>query len=358
MNINAKQLSSIDFTRMDITTALGFFMQIRDKFTPDTTLTTAMGQVWTAYTAGLLSFDEAYAQAKKWAQTADLEELDKLRDAALSAFLQALKAMTASPNANKAAAAKTLMFIRDKYTISGSDEYMKETTIISQMVQEMENTAGAQLTATGLDDWLLDLKQKNEAFLAKMNERTEAQAGQQKGIVREKRTACEAAYRNVVKLINAMAICEVPAGYSFGTIIDLVNAEIEHYRQILARKGGGSGSSSSGNSSNGGSSNSGNGGTTNSGNTGTVEPGGSEQGGTTTPDTPENPGGSGNGGGTGSVTPVTPGNDDNGEGGDTPGGDDNSGGGTGSVTPDTPGGGNNNGGGDNSGGGGGNDEFN
>jgi hypothetical protein len=229
------------------------------------------------------------------------------------------------------------------------------------MVQEMETTAAAQLTATGLDDWLLDLKQKNEAFLAKMNERTEAQAGQQKGIVREKRTACEAAYRNVVKLINAMAICEVPAGYSFGTIIDLVNAEIEHYRQILARKGGGSGSSSSGNSSNGGSSNSGNGGTTNSGNTGTVEPGGSEQGGTTTPDTPENPGGSDNGGGTGSITPVTPGNDDNGEGGNTPGGDDNSGGGTGSVTPvtpDTPGGGNNNGGGDNSGGGGGNDEFN
>ena len=339
MNINAKQVQSIDSqNKMDLTTVLGFFMQIRDKFTPETTLTTAMGQVWTAYTAAYDAFDDAFAQAKKWAQTADLEDLDKLRDAALSAFLNALKAMMASPNANKAAAAKTLTFIRDKYTISGSDEYMKETTIISQMVQEMETTAAAQLTATGLDDWLLDLKQKNEAFLAKMNERTEAQAGQQKGIVRETRLACEAAYRNVVKLINAMAICEVPAGYSFGTIIDLVNAEIEHYRQILARKGGGSGSSSSGsssggsssgNSNSGSSSNNGSGGTTDSGNTRTAEPGGSEQGGTTTPDTPENPGGSDNGGGTGSITPVTPGNDDNGEGGGTPGGGDDSGGGGG-----------------------------
>ena len=63
-----------------------------------------------------------------------------------------------------------------------------------------------------------------------MNERTEAQAGQQKGIVREKRLACEAAYKNVVKLINAMAICEVPAGYSFNTIIDLLNAEIDLLR--------------------------------------------------------------------------------------------------------------------------------
>lgn len=243
MNIKAKQIDSLDITRMDITTALGFFGQIKDKLTPETTLTAAMGSVWTTFTAALQAFDDAYAQAKKWSQTADLEDLDKQRDAALSAFLNALKAMLASPNAAKQQAAKLLTFIRDKYTLNASDEYMKETTAISQMIQEIEGNADAvtALQTTGLDDWLTDLKTKNEAFLAKMNERTEAQAGQHKGIVREKRQKCEAAYRDVVKLINAMAICEVPAGYSFGTFIDLLNAEIEHYRQILARKGGGSG---------------------------------------------------------------------------------------------------------------------
>ena len=79
MNVNAKQLTSVDFHSMDITTALGFFMQIKDKFSPEATLTTAMGPVWTAYTAGYAGFDEAYAQAKKWAQTAELEDLDRLR---------------------------------------------------------------------------------------------------------------------------------------------------------------------------------------------------------------------------------------------------------------------------------------
>ena len=39
---------------------------------------------------------------------------------------------------------------------------------------------------------------------------------------------------------------ELAAGYAFGTIIDLLNAEIEHYRQILARKGGGSGGGNNG----------------------------------------------------------------------------------------------------------------
>ena len=288
MNINAKQITEIATSRFDITTALGFFGQIKNKIAAETTLTAAMGSVWTSFTAALQAFDDAYAQAKKWSQTADLEELDKQRDQALSAFLNALKAMTASPNANKAAAAKTLTFIRDKYSLNASDEYMKETTAIQQMVQDMEASTEAQtaLGTTGLDDWLTDLKQKNNAFLAKMNERTEAQAGLQKGIVREKRLLCEAAYKNVVKLANAMAICELPAGYAFGTIIDLVNAEIEHYRQILARKGISTGTNSGGDGSGGSDGGSGGGGDTP----------------TPTPDptpTPTPGGGGGSGGGSG-----------------------------------------------------------
>ena len=43
MNVNAKQLTSVDFHSMDITTALGFFVQIKDKFTTESMLTTAMG---------------------------------------------------------------------------------------------------------------------------------------------------------------------------------------------------------------------------------------------------------------------------------------------------------------------------
>ena len=248
MNINAKQITTFDYTRMDITTALGFFGQMQTKFESNGTLTAAMGNVWTDYTSARQGYDDAYAQARKWEQTEDIDNLDKLRDNAQSAFLNALKAMLASPNAAKAQAAKLLTFIRDKYSLDNSDEYMKQTTMTTQFIQEVESNteAMAALTTTGLDDWFTDLKQKNEAFLAKMNERTEAQAGLQKGIVREKRLLCEAAYRNVVKLANAMAICEVPAGFDFTTAFNLLNAEIEHFRQILARKGISTGTNSGG----------------------------------------------------------------------------------------------------------------
>ena len=280
MNINAKQMTEIATSRMDITTVLGYFGQIKGIVNGNSALVTALSTVWTTFTQATDAFDEAYAQTRKWAQTEDIEGLDKERDQALSAFNAALKSMLSSPNATKQQAARHLMFVREKYTLNPSDEYMKETTAIAQMVQEMEENVQADqaLTATGLIDWFQDLKQKNQAFLQKMNERTAEQAGQQKGIVREKRLDAEAAYKNVVKLINAAAIMELPEGLDWNSAIDRLNAEVEHYRQILARKGtttgtntGGDGSDSTdsgGTSSDSGSSGSDSG-------SGTVTPGGS-----------------------------------------------------------------------------------
>ena len=238
MNINAKQMTEIATSRMDITTVLGYFGQIKGIVNANSALVTALSTVWTTFTQAYEAFDEAYAQTRKWAQTEDIEGLDKGRDQALSAFNAALKSMQSSPVAAKQQAAKLLMNIREKYTLNASDEYMKETTAIQQMIQEMEENVQADqaLTATGLIDWFQDLKQKNAAFLAKMNERTAAQAGQQKGIVREKRLLAEAAYKNVVRLINAAAIMEMPEGFDWNSPIDRLNAEVEHYRQILARR--------------------------------------------------------------------------------------------------------------------------
>ena len=244
MNINAKQMTEIATSRMDITTVLGYFGQIKGIVNANSALVGALGTVWTTFTSAENAFDEAYAQTRKWAQTEEIEGLDTSRDQALSAFNNALKAMTASPNAQKQAGAKLLMNIREKYTLNASDEYMKETTAIAQMIQEMEENVQADqaLTATGLIDWFQDLKQKNQAFLQKMNERTAEQAGQQKGIVREKRLLAETAYKNVVRLINAAAIMEMPEGLDWNSPIDRLNAEVEHYRQILARKGSSSSS--------------------------------------------------------------------------------------------------------------------
>ena len=309
MNIFAKQVNSIDVhNKMDITSVLGFFGQIKSVFLSYTALVTALGNVWTAFINALAAFDDAYAQTRKWLQTDELQELDKSRDGAVRGFMNALKALQASPNATKAAAAKRVQFVCDKYTVETGDEYMKETTAVTQMIQDMEANSQADLALTGLDEWLTDLKAKNEAFLAKMNERTDEQTGVQKGIVRETRLQVEEAYRNLMKLINAMAICEIPAGLDFNAPIDRLNAEVEHYRQILARKGYSTGSGNTGNSgTSGGQQSTDNGGQSGGDNGGTVTPDPGTGGGGETPVNPD---------------PGTSGGGDNGGGGDGPGQDE------------------------------------
>ena len=104
MNLNAKQINHLDVTRMDITTVLGFFLQVKDVISANTALATALDTVWTTYTAALDDYDGVYAQSRKWLQTDELKALDKDRDTALRALLNAIKAMTQAPNAEKAAA--------------------------------------------------------------------------------------------------------------------------------------------------------------------------------------------------------------------------------------------------------------
>ena len=240
MNPTAKQINNIDcHGKMDNTTALSFFVQIDKILQSNQSVQSSLGDVYNRFSTSLRNFDKAYAQVKRWIQTEMIEELDKQRDKALSAFLQAIKAMISSPNAEKAQRAKYLQNIRDKYTLDPSAEYMKETTAIQQMVQEMDRNYQCELAlnATGINDFYADLKTKNEAFLAKMNERTEAQSYQQKGIVRETRTQAEQAYKDLVKLINALAIVEVPDTIDYYGIVSNLNSEIDHYKQILARKG-------------------------------------------------------------------------------------------------------------------------
>ncbi len=128
MNIKALQLQGIDVHKMDNVTLLGFLTQMRTLIQADAALVAVLSTVFADYVAALVAFDNAFAQQRKWAETEDLKELDTARDHALSAFLNMLKAMTASPNAQKAAAARLVMTVREKYTLDPDPEPEPEPT--------------------------------------------------------------------------------------------------------------------------------------------------------------------------------------------------------------------------------------
>ena len=245
LDIYAKQIPVIDIAHMDVATLLSFMNTVAAKGAADATLTAKLGDIWTAFAQAADAYDIAYNPSRKDLLSDVLKALDDARDKSQGAWHVAILAALKSPNAEKQWIAQRLVQLYKDYHLEASDEYMKQTTNIQQMIQVIEADAAimAALPGMGLDDYLTELKAKNEAFIAKMDERTTGTIGYVGGTVAAARAEVESKYRTFARMVN------VVSSYEGGGVLDqfilVITAEIEHYRQILARKGGGSSSSSS-----------------------------------------------------------------------------------------------------------------
>ena len=300
---NALQLEGIKFHMMDNATYLSFMHMIDNHGQANATMQTKMGQFWTDFHLAYTYYDQVINPARKSLQTEELVDLDTARDNSLGAYHEALLGLQRNPNSEKRQAARLLLLNYDTFAPDRGQEYMKETELVDQMLKDIADSAEmtAAVTLLGLDDYVADLAAKNEAFAVVMASRTASTEGASKGVVAAARTQLEEKYQLFRRMLNVASIYEGDTDYR--SFILSANAEVAHYKDVLARKGVSTGSSSN-------SSNSSNSGTTPSG--GTEEGGqqggssseegtGSEQGGTTP--TPDPDAGFGGGGDQGGTTP-------------------------------------------------------
>lgn len=276
---NALQIEAIPLRQMDNATVLSFVHMVDNHGQANATMQTKMGQFWTDFHAAYVQLDLVINPARKSLQTEDLVALDSERDNSLGSFHEALLGLQRHPVAEKRLAARQLLLNYDTFAPERSQEYMKETELIKQMIDELENRSElvAAVTLLGLGDYVTDLKTRNEEFAAVMASRTASTEGVSKGVVAAARTDLEQKYQLFRRMLNVASIYEGDTDYR--PFILSVNAEVEHYKDILARKGGGSSSGSSSNNGNNGSngSNENNGGGSEQG--GGSQQGGSEEGG-------------------------------------------------------------------------------
>ena len=248
LDIYAKQIPEMNISHMDNATLLSFTNSVAAKAAADATLTAKLGDIYTAFYTSAQAYDESYNPSQKDLLSDVLKQLDELRDKALTAWHSAVLAAQKSPNETKKQVALQLGQLYKDYHLDAGDEYMKETTNINQMLQNIEGNSNfmAALPGMGLDDYLTDLKTKNQSFAAKMDERTAGTVGKTTGVVAAARADVEQKYRSFVRMVN------VVSSYEGGGVLDafilVITAEIDHYRQILSRKGGsGGGSNNNGN---------------------------------------------------------------------------------------------------------------
>ena len=139
--------------------------------------------------------------------------------------------MCAYPDADLRAIAEQCKAVFDKYGDPTKLAQTEESGVLHNLLQDLlQDLEALPIAEINFSVWVEDLKYKEEQFLAAAAERTEADAARQVGIVKETRTAAEAAYRSLVDTVNALAMINGDAEYA--TFIDHVNAMIERQKAI------------------------------------------------------------------------------------------------------------------------------
>ena len=228
-----KKITTINLTRLRTEEDFGFLKLILAETenlpaeeTPSI-LTAAVNSFETAFNA----FDAALKASATNPATASATDADVERDQSWRGINAYVKAMCSHPTDDVASAATEAKSLFDKYGDPTSLAQTEESGVLHNLLQDLEAFDSLKRTSLALDVWIADLKTKEEAFLAAAARRTEADAARQVGIVKETRTAAEAAYRSLVDTVNALAMINGDAEYA--TFIEHVNAVVERQRTIL-----------------------------------------------------------------------------------------------------------------------------
>lgn len=185
----------------------------------------------TAFKTAFNAFDTALKASATNPATASATDADTARDQSWRAANAYVKAMCSHPTADIANAASEAKSLFDKYGDPTSLAQTEESGVLHNLLQDLEAFDSSKRTSLTLDVWINDLQTKENAFLAAAAQRTEADATRQVGIVKETRTAADAAYRSLVDTVNALAMINGDAEYAM--FIDHVNALIDRQKSIL-----------------------------------------------------------------------------------------------------------------------------
>lgn len=131
------------------------------------------------------------------------------------------------------AATKVSQLIKD-YNIKTKDQLDKETGLMLNLINDLENKYAAEVEKLGLGMFLTQLKESNFAVRNYTDSRNKELLEQPAYKLAEARKITDAAYQEVVKLINAHAAVEGDSLYK--NLITLQNQEIVHYKQQVLKQ--------------------------------------------------------------------------------------------------------------------------
>ncbi|MDR0989475.1 MAG: DUF6261 family protein [Prevotellaceae bacterium] len=166
--------------------------------------------------------------------TSKVAAADKKRDKLYSGMVTTVRGFRNHPSAEKVDSGATLEQVFKEYRIRTSGQVDKETGLMGNLLDDLLGQFAPQVKLLGLGDYVKALLAANEEFKSLSAERLQQQSHVVVGALRTARKATDAAYKQIVAMVNSLIMVEGEDNYR--ELVLLMNAEVLHAkRQVLGQ---------------------------------------------------------------------------------------------------------------------------
>lgn len=173
--------------------------------------------------------DKAFKQYRASDHTSDLQKADEERDKLYASLRDTIKAYAKFPIAETAQHAEPLLKVIKNYKITTRENYMKESGLIDNMLQDLLQYE-RQLNRLGLLIVANQLKAKNDEVRQLIAQRNEERMEQVLGELKAARAASDVAYAAVVMFTNAYALLN-PDRREAADLVKRMQEDLEYFRR-------------------------------------------------------------------------------------------------------------------------------
>ena len=225
------EIVQTDLSRLNDGAHFQFIKNVSDRLATDTKIKeNAVGQaVIKALTEALTTEDKCLVLSQKSLLTDEIAHADKERDTLFAGYRTAVKGFLNMPVADLAKHAHQLWLHLVDYAIDPQMQLERETGLITNFCTDLVGKYATQVQALGLKPYVDALKTANERVETLLVQRTTDNSTKVVGALRTAREASDKAIRDLIKVVNALAILGNPADYA--AFIDYMNTLIKRYKE-------------------------------------------------------------------------------------------------------------------------------
>ncbi|WP_321997860.1 DUF6261 family protein [Draconibacterium orientale] len=230
------EILKIDLSRLRNEEHHNFHNEVNELIVRFTVDALKIQRYYPAFEAALADESAALDLVQKSMFTGPIADADHERDTITLGMEDMVDAALRHFNEDVREAARKLKIVFDGFDGITTKPYDQQTAATDKLTELLETKYAAEVALVGLTAWVPELKAKNQAVVALVGERYTDESGKPPFKMKAARKQLEAAYRNVAKLIDALAFVDGPEAYE--AFISELNQRIEKYNNRLSQRDG------------------------------------------------------------------------------------------------------------------------